>query len=350
MKGLITTISFLVLGAFAAIYIGFGFERSEDDYAIDEELDGINEKIVLIFSHVVAENTPKGLAASRFANLVREKTDGWVEVQVFPNGLLYEAQEEFDALKENEVHLIAPALSEVTVHDPNWMIMDMPYLFKDEAMVRAAFDGEVGEILFESLSNQGFHGLTFWDNGFKQFTNNVRPIRKPEDVENLSMRVMPSEALIDTYQYLGASAHVYSFNEVYEILSGGTVDGTENTLSNIFSKGFYRQQEYMTVSNHSYLGYAVLMNESFWDTIPAEHQQSIEEAMKETTEWLRNHSTQLNKEMLKKLEDSEKIVIHELTEEERRAWQEHFAPLYEKYEEQIGNELFEKVRQLEKAS
>ncbi|OLO42812.1 C4-dicarboxylate ABC transporter [Alkalihalophilus pseudofirmus] len=347
MRGLITICSFLLVGVLTAYYIGFANQADSEPKAVDKELEGLNEKYVLRFSHVVAENTPKGLAASMFAQLVREKTDGWVEVQVFPNAMLYEAQAEFEALMKKDIHIIAPALSEVTVLDPNWLVMDLPYVFRNEQMVEDALHGRIGELLFNSISNYGLHGITYWENSFKQVTNRIRPIINPEDIEGLSVRVMPSEALSDTYRVLGAKPRLFPFNEVYDVLSNGVVDGTENTLSNIYSKGFYRQQNYMTVSNHNYLGYAVFMNSEFWHSLPVDHQNGIIEAMNEVTVWLREHSNKINTEMLARIENSNLLEIHHQTESEKMVWKNALKPVYEKYEQIIDPELITEVTKLQ---
>lgn len=346
MRGLLVICSFLFVGVVTAFYVGFGIDRPQQPIAIDKELEGLNEKYVIKFSHVVARNTPKGLAATQFAQLVKEKTNGWVDVQLYPNGVLYKAQEEFEALKKGEIHMIAPALSEVTVHDPKWVVMDLPYLFEDEMMVEQAFDGRVGELLFDSIEKQGYKGMAFWDNGFKQITNNERPIIHPEDIDGLTFRVMPSEALLNTYRALGAIPRVYPFNEVYSRLRDQSIQGQENTLSNIYSKGFFQQQEYMTISNHNYLGYVVLMNREFWDSLPVEYRQSIEEAMNEVTLWLRQHAKELNDEMLTRIYNSGVIEIYELSPEEKEVWRNELAPLYEQYEPIIGPEIMLEINQL----
>ncbi|MFC0559336.1 TRAP transporter substrate-binding protein [Halalkalibacter alkalisediminis] len=343
MKGFVAIMSFLLIGIITAYHIGFGIHINSDPTAVDKEIEGLNEKYVLKFSHVVAENTPKGIAASMFAELVREKTDGWVDVQVFPNGILYEAQEEFDALMKNEVQMIAPAFSEITVHDSKWKVMDLPFVFDSEEKVMEAFDGKIGELLFESIEKQGYKGMAYWDNSFKQITNNTRPIIEPDDVDGMSFRVMPSEVLMDTYRTLGARPRVYSFNEVYEILSDGIVDGTENTLSNIYSKGFHQKQKYMTISNHNYLGYAVLMNDKYWSTLPVEHQENINQAMKEVTRWLRLYAKTHNAEMLDRIDASGLTTIHYLSVEEKELWREQLDPVYQKYAGTIGEEIMNEV-------
>ncbi|WP_332691916.1 DctP family TRAP transporter solute-binding subunit [Halalkalibacter lacteus] len=343
MKGFLVIMSFLCIGIITAFHIGFGVYVNNKPTAVDKELEGLNEKYVLKFSHVVAENTPKGIAAAKFAQLVSEKTDGWVEVQVFPNGMLYEAQEEFDALMKNDVHLIAPAFSEITIHDQKWKVMDLPLFFNNEEMVKDVFEGKIGELLFESIEKKGYKGIAYWDNSFKQMTNNSRPIIEPADVEGLSFRVMPSDVLIDTYRTLGARPRIYPFNEVYEVLSDKRVDGTENTLSNIFSKGFYQKQKYMTVSNHNYLGYAVLMNQEYWSALPVEHQKNIIEAMDEVTEWLRIYAKTHNKEMLERVAASGLTKVYYLTEEEKVIWREKLEPVYRKHSHAIGQEIMNEV-------
>ncbi|WNF37862.1 TRAP transporter substrate-binding protein [Bacillaceae bacterium IKA-2] len=347
MKELVKLLIFLLVGIITAVYFGFGIPTASNTDAVDEELIGLHEKYTLKMSHVVAKNTPKGLAAAYFSELVREKTNGWVEIQIFPNGVLYSAQEEFEALKNGDVQIIAPAFSEVTVHDRKWVAMDLPYIFDNEVMVEQAFEGRVGEILLDSIAMRGYKGLAFWDNGFKQITNNSRPIVYPEDISELSFRVMPSEALFKTFRSLGAKAVTYPFNEVYNILQEGTVDGQENTLSNIYSKGFYQQQSHMTISNHNYLGYVVLVDPVFWNTIPDIYKDSIEEAMDEVTAWLRAHAKELNEEMLQRIKNSSVTEIYFQSEEEKVQWRKALKPIYDEYELIIGNELMEEIKKLQ---
>ncbi|WP_158734894.1 DctP family TRAP transporter solute-binding subunit [Alteribacillus sp. YIM 98480] len=348
MKNLITIAAFVVIGLMTSLYIGFGYEENQNIAAEDEEVKGLNEKVTLKFSYVTAENTPKGKAARYFAQAVKEKTNGWVEVEVYPNGMLYEAQEEFEALRNNQVHFIAPAFSEIAVRDNKWMVMDFPFAFENERMVKEAFQGKIGELLFESIETSHYKGLAFWENGFKHITNNIRPITDPKDLKGLTMRVMPSKVLSETYHKVDANPKTYPFNSVYSLLSDGKIDGTENTLSNIYSKGFYEQQRYMTISRHNYLGYAVLTNKSMWNRLPVEHQQAIEDAMDETTEWLRTHAKDINNEMLERMKTQNVMEIHELTAEEKEKWKKTFTPVYKQYEENIGQELIKELKKLQK--
>lgn len=344
MKTWLSLLFIVAVGLGAAFYVGFSFLFTGQPVAEDKELEQVNDKYVIEFSHIVAKNTPKGLAASHFAEKVSEKTDGWVEVQIYPNGVRYTAQEEFDALRQNDVQMIAPAFSEITSHDPPWYLWDLPYLFDSEEMVHEAFDGNVGEMLFDSIAQRGFKGLAYWDNGFKQITTKNGFAIDPYDLMDQTFRVMPSEVLKETYETVGGEVVNYPFNEVYEKLESGEIDGTENTLSNIYSKGFFQSQEYLTITNHNYLGYAVLINPDFWESLPEEYRHAVIEAMDETTKWLRKHSQKLNEESLENLRDSNHIQIHEQTEKEKEAWQHVFMDLSKKYEEVIGEAIMNELK------
>ncbi|PRO67229.1 DctP family TRAP transporter solute-binding subunit [Alkalicoccus urumqiensis] len=341
MKLFVSFFGMVCLGLAAAFYVGFGFLFSGQPAAQDEELVEEERPYVLHFSHVVAENTPKGLAAERFAEAVQEKTDGWVDVRIYPNGVRYNAQEEFDALKENEVQMIAPAFSEITRHDPNWYIWDLPYLFSDEAEVQEAFEGELGGELFHSIEQRGFKGMVFWDNGFKQITLDRSFVIYPEDAVDSRFRVMPSDVLHETFERIGGTTETYPFNEVYQRLGSGEIDGTENTLSNIYSKGFYRHQDFLTLTDHNYLGYAVLMNPSFWKDLPPAHQEAVNEALEEATAWLREESAALNEQALYQLRYQEHMHIYDQNELEKAQWRRALQPLYEKYSGIIHEDVME---------
>ncbi|WP_054948737.1 DctP family TRAP transporter solute-binding subunit [Numidum massiliense] len=346
MKRITAIVSFLLLGILTAVYVGFGFPGGKNDLPIDRELEGLEKKYVIRFSHVVASDSPKGLAANYFADLVSEKTNGWVEVQIFPNGVLYDAQQEFAALKRGDVQMIAPAFSEVMVHDVNWAIMDMPYLFADDDDIRAALDGNIGQLLLESLQAKGYLGLTFWENGFKQPINRECPIRRPEDMNSLRMRIMPSEALADMYTLLGAQPHPAPFNEVYQLLHERSIDGTENTPTNIYTKGFYKEQLYLTVTNHNYLGYVVIVNESFWNGLPRDYRKAVQEALAEVSLKMHSEAVALNRKHLQKLTDST-LDVHVQSAAEKRTWIEALKPLYAKYRALISPDLAAEMKKLQ---
>lgn len=311
------------------------------DRARDMEQVSKNERIIIRFSHVVAESTPKGKAAKRFAQLVHERTNGRVEVQVYPNSTLYKDGEEFKALLENNVQIIAPATAKLTKMFPQWQVFDLPFIFDSYDEVHRAMDGQVGKRLFALLEQRNVLGLAMWDNGFKQMSA-TRPLKSVADFKGLTFRIMPSLVLARQFELLGAETKELPFNEVYGALQEGEVDGAENPLSNFYTKKFHQVQSHLTISNHGYLGYAVLTNKTFWNSLPEDVKRVLEETMKEVTRWERQEAQRLNDQVLEELKKSREINIHYLTDKEKQQWQEALHPIYREYAD-IGGELLREI-------
>lgn len=329
---------FIVLGMFAAFMVGFRPTFTES-LPIDDEQTGLKDRIVIKFSHIVAENTPKGLAAAHFAKLVKELSNDRVEIQVFPNGMLYSGDTEFAALQSGAVQMIAPSFSNMSVVDPAWLAMDLPFAFADQQVVNAALQGELGRLLLGTLDAHNVRGAAFWANGFKQMTSSVRPLQTPDDFHNQTFRIQPSRMLVSQFQAFGASTVKTPFNETYGILKDGGVDGQENTISNIATKRLYQVQKYMTISNHGYLGYVVLFNKEHWADLSPDVQRILRQALEETTAWLNEEAASMHEKQLRELEDIDGFTIHWLSEEERMEWIRKLEPLYDRYEEVIGSKL-----------
>lgn len=316
---------------------------------MDKEQVSTEEKIVIRFSHVVAENTPKGLAAKRFSELVKKRTNGRVEVQVFPNSTLYQDGEEMDALLDGSVQMIAPTTSKLSEMSPPWLVFDLPYIFENEQMVYKAVQGEMGKILFDSLETRNIKPLAFWNNGFKQVSCSTRPLIHPADFNGLNIRVMINSSLLkQQFRHLGAVPTSMPFGDVYNALAKGVIDGQENTISNYYSKKFYKVQPYLTMSNHGYMGYVVLVNKNFWDSIPEAERIILEETMSEVTAWEWLKATEINKDDYEKIKLTGEVQIYELNEEGKEEWKRAFYPLYDEFAGVIGENLMQLVSELNK--
>ncbi len=312
---------------------------------VDNEQVNPEQPIVIKFSHVTAENSPKGLAAQRFAQLVRERTKGRVEVQVFANSTLFKDGEELEALRENQVQLIAPATSKIVGLAPEWQVLDIPYLFPSVEAIHRFVDGPAQAELFRSLTAQGFQPLAFWDSGFKQVTNNARPLVHPSDFEGLRFRVMINSPVLEAqFRVLGADAVPLPFSEVYSAVKARRVDGQENTFSNIVSMKLYEVQPYLTVSNHGFLGYVVLANKEFWDSLPPDIRDVLETTLAEVTEWEREQAAGIERQMMDYLEEQKHVMIHRQTAAEKREWKKALTPVYEKYKREVSAGLIEAAR------
>jgi tripartite ATP-independent transporter DctP family solute receptor len=286
----------------------------------------------------VGEQTPKGLAARKFAKLLKEKSNGYIEVQVFPNGKLYKDGEEMDALLKGNIQMIAPATSKLTSIVPEWQALDLPFAFQNVEEIHEYLDGDLGEDLFLKLQTKGFYPLGIWDNGFKQMTNHSLALISPHNFTGIRFRIMPSTVIKEQFTELNALTQSNSYNEVYQLLESGIIDGQENTLSNIVNKDLHSFQNFITISNHGYLGYTVLVNKEFWDELPQDVQTLVEETFQEVTKWEIELAKELNEKSLNAIESCNCIDIHVLTEQERQLWEEAFEPVYEKFTNRFGAE------------
>ncbi|HEX7387199.1 MAG TPA: TRAP transporter substrate-binding protein [Castellaniella sp.] len=302
------------------------------------------EPILIRFSHVVASDTPKGKAAERFRQLAEQATGGRVRVRIYPNSQLYRDREELEALQLGAVEMIAPSLSKLgPLGAREFQVFDLPHMFPDWAALHRVTNGPVGEGMLQRLRLKGVIGLAFWDNGFKSFSAN-RPLNTPSDLAGLRMRIQPSRVLDAQMRALGAQPMTLQFGEVHDALAAGVVDGTENPPSNFYTQDLQEVQPYFTVSNHGYLGYAVIVNRKFWEGLPPDIRRELEGAMREATRYASSIAQEENDQALAAIRASGKTQIHVLTEPEREAWKKSLAVVSADMESHIGAELIADIR------
>ncbi|MFJ9290561.1 TRAP transporter substrate-binding protein [Bacillus halotolerans] len=350
MKSLLACLGLMIAGIATALFIGFHDRSNGEEIVYDDDQEGLQDQIVFKFSHVVAENTPKGLAANKFAELVNEKSGGKMKIEVFPNGSLYSDIEEIEALQNGDVQFIAPSTSKLGMLSPEWGVLDLPYAFTDYDAVKKGLHGKIGTQLFDSLKKNQLKGLAYWTNGFKQITTNQGPVKTPDDLKGQDLRIMQSNVIEDQFKLLGAAPHQESFNSTFQLLENNIVDGEENTISNIYSKKFYNVQDYLTISNHGYLGYAVMTDEHFWNAQTPETRRILTEAMQETTEWNETYAEEMNKEQLEEIKKHSSIKIYELSDKEKKDWMKRLDPVYRQYEPIFGRKLIQELLELRKDS
>lgn len=302
------------------------------------------KKLVIKFSHVVAEATPKGKAALKFKELVEQKSNKQIEVQVYPSSSLYGDKEELEQLKANNVQFIAPSVTKLVGFQPAFQLVDMPFLFKDDQAAYNFYDGPSGQKLMKSLEPQGMLGLAWWPNGAKHFTNSKRPLKSPDDFKGIKFRTQSGGVLDAQFKALGSGSQTLAFAEVYTALNNKTVDGQENTFNNIDTQNYQDVQKYMTVSHHGRLDYVVLTNTVFWNGLSPENKKILEDAMKEATAYERKLADEENAKSFEKLKNSGKMEIYTLTSEDREKFIKALEPVYQAYTDKIGKEYIEAAK------
>ena len=297
--------------------------------------------IVIKFSHVVASDTPKGKAAEKFKELAEKYTDGKVKVEVYPNSTLYKDKEELEALQLGAVQMLAPSNSKFgPIGVREFEVFDLPYILPDLATLRKVTDGELGAKLLKKLEPKGMTGLAYWDNGFKEMTANKKLIT-PDDYKGVKFRVQSSKVLEAQFRALGAIPQVMAFVEVYQALQTGVVDGQENTTSNIYTQKMHEVQKYLTMTNHGYIGYVVVVNKKFWDGLPADIRGQLEKAMKEATTYGNNQSAKENDDAMAEIKKSGKTEILTLTPEQDAAMRKAMDPVYKDVATRVGQPLID---------
>jgi len=300
--------------------------------------------MIIKFSHVVAEKTPKGQAALKFKELAEKKLPGKVEVQVFPNSQLFGDAQEIDALLLGDVQFLATSLSKFDRYTKKLQVFDLPFMFNNLAAVDLFQHGSVGKALLNSMRSKGIQGLAYWHNGMKQMSTNRAQLKRPEDVKGLKFRIQQSDVLEAQFRALGANPQKMKFSEVYQALQTGVVDGQENTWSNIYTQKFFEVQKSIAVTNHGVIDYMVLTNAKWWDSLPADIRKGLSEAMEEATVYGNHIANNINERDRKLIAEAGKAKIFTLTKDDLAAWRKAMAPVWKKFEGGIGKDIIEAAK------
>ena len=298
---------------------------------------------IIKFSHVVALDTPKGKAADFFAKKAAELTKGKVKVEVYANSALYKDKEEIEALQIGAVQMLAPSLAKFgPLGVKEFEAFDLPFIFDDTADLHKITQGAVGAGLMAKLEPKGIKGLAFWDNGFKSFSANTA-LKNVADFKGKKFRIQSSKVLEEEMRSVGGIPQVMAFSEVYQALQTGVVDGTENPISNFYTQKMHEVQKHLSLTNHGYLGYAVIVNKKFWDGLPADVRGQLDQAMKEATVYANKIAQEENELSLEGVRKSGKTTVYTPTKEERMALKKAMAPVHAKMAERVGKETLDTI-------
>ena len=299
--------------------------------------------IVIKFSHVVANDTPKGHAAEFFKKKAEELTKGRVKVEVYANSTLYKDKEEMEALQIGAVQMLAPSLAKFgPLGVKEFEVFDLPFIFNGYDQLHTVTQGPMGRKLLDKLEPKGVKGLAYWDNGFKSFSAN-KPMKVPADFKGMKMRIQSSKVLEAQMRSVGSLPQVLAFSEVYQALQTGVVDGTENPISNLYTQKMHEVQKHLTLTEHGYLGYAVITNKKFWDGLPADIRKQLEDAMDQSTRYANQIAKVENDKSLEAVKKSGKTQVYVPTAAERLAIKQAMLKTHTEMESRIGKELIQDV-------
>ena len=301
------------------------------------------QPIVIKFSHVVANDTPKGHAADYFKKKAEELTKGRVKIEVYANSTLYKDKEEMEALQIGAVQMLAPSLAKFgPLGVKEFEVFDLPYIFDGYDDLHKVTQGPMGRMLLDKLDAKGVKGLAYWDNGFKSFSAN-KPLQTPADFKGLKMRIQSSKVLESQMRALGSLPQVLAFSEVYQALQTGVVDGTENPISNLYTQKMHEVQKNLTLTEHGYLGYAVITNKKFWDGLPPDIRKQLDDALEQSTRYANQIAKMENEKSLDAVKKSGKTVVYTPTAAERSAFKKAMVKTHTEMESRIGKDLIKSI-------
>ncbi len=308
---------------------------------------GGDESFTIRLSHVTTPETPKGMASERFKEVLEESTDGRITVEIFPNSELYGDEDELQALLSGGVEMIAPASSKLTDIAPELYVLDLPFIVDsvEEVPEITTPDSTVGKSIYtnEKLADSDMKVMGLWDNGLYQITCS-KAIRVPDDLQGQRIRLTPSDIIRTYWEKWGAETTPMAFAEVFTALQQGVVDGQYNPYSNIESQRFYEVQDFMTISDHGYLTYPLIINAEYFNRLPEDLQQAVTDAANEASDYNREIAFEVNEDARKVIEDAGTTEIIELSPEERQVFKDAVVPsVWNEYADVIGQDIIDEL-------
>ena len=297
---------------------------------------------VLKFHHDLPEDSAQHMAAVRFEELVEERMGGAIDVQIYANNALGDDVEVAQQMQFGAVQAAPIPTAKLSNFAPSLQLIDLPFLFPSPEVTYQFLDSDVGMEVLADLEDSGFVGAMFWESGFKQLTCNHK-VTSPADLDGHKARVMESPLLIAQFEELGATAIPIAFSETYSALQQGVVECQENPIVSILKMKFYEVQDYMMLSNHGYLGTAMIFSKVWFDGLDEKTQDILMEAAQEAGVYQREKSAELQQGYLQEIADAGTTEIVELTPEQISSFSEAMKPVHAGFAEKIGPDLLERT-------
>lgn len=310
------------------------------------ETDGSFPEMTITFSHNQPIDSPENVGAVKFKEIVEEKSDGAVTVDVYPASQLGSLREQVESTQLGEIDITMQPSAVITPFVEDVKIVDLPYLWPTDAnQMYEVLDSEVGEEILGKLESGGFTGLGFWPGGYKLMTTKDTPIKSPEDLSGLTMRVMESPLLIEQYKTWGANAIPVPYAEVYNSLQQGIVDGQENPLQTIFLNNYHEVQNNIIETYHGTMTYLLTANQGWFKELDGDTQELILEAEEEGRKAARENLEKTEDDYRQKITDSG-VDYYQLSEEEIENFRKASEPFHEEaYNQPEQLELLKKVKE-----
>ena len=329
------------LGAAAALCVGLMSGCGASGTAADTSYSAENP-LVLTLAHGLSETHTVHIAMTQFAEEVNEKTNGRIQVKIFPNGQLGSENENLEQLQAGVIAMTKVSAPGLATYNEAFNAFGLPYIFNDTADFYNVMDSQEMQDFFLSTGDDGFVTLTYYTSGARSFYTKDKAIRTPADLKGLKIRTMEAPLIMSTYSAWGANPVPVDFSELYSSLQQNVVDGQENPYLTISDMRFYEVQKYMTISKHAYLSYVLTFSDAFLNGLPEDLEQVVMDCGKECVQYHRDQMAELNQGYYDNIAASG-IAINTLTDEQREAFKDASASVYDEYRDKIGGDLLDAV-------
>ncbi|MDO5528191.1 MAG: TRAP transporter substrate-binding protein [Paracoccus sp. (in: a-proteobacteria)] len=294
-------------------------------------------------SNGIAETHPVGNGVEKMRECMTERTDGKWTLNAFWSSALGDDLTSAQALRSGTLEMVITSTSPLVGIEPALGVFDLPFLFANEAEADAVLDGPFGEMISEKMAENGLVNLSFWENGFRNLTNSVRPVASLSDFEGLRVRVMQNNIFLDTFQALGTNAMPMAFGEVFTALETGAIDAQENPYVTIDTSQFYEVQDYLSATRHAYTPFMVLYSKPMFDSYSEEEQQILRDCAMEGQTVQREVSRELSDTALAHVQEEGGMEFNEISEENLAEIRERVAPVYDRHKEEIGADVVDQM-------
>ncbi len=325
----LVAVSVLVIAA-----VGCGKEKSADASG--------SEKMVLKLGHVANLEQPYHIAAEKFAKDVAERTNGQIEIQVFPNSQLGGQRDLVEGIQFGTVDIAFTSSAVLGNFIPTAQVIDLPFLFRDSEHVYKTVDGPLADEIYAGAENLGIKVLATWENGFRNVGNNIRPVITPEDMKGIKIRVFESQLYLDMFSLLGSIPTPMAMSEVFTGMQQKTIDGIENAVVQCYASKYQEVMKYYSITEHTYNPQIVSMSLDKWNKISPENQKIIMDAAIENRDYNRSLAAELSGKYLKAMEE-EGVEVTILTPEQKEEFKVVMKPVWEDYYDVVGKDLIDKI-------
>ncbi|KXG44370.1 TRAP transporter substrate-binding protein [Tepidibacillus decaturensis] len=333
---------FLVLALVSVVLAGCG--SSETTTTTDSGKEAPKEARIIRAGIGLNDKHPQYLALLKMKEIVEKETNGSIKFETYHSSQLGDDRGMMEALQLGTQEMTIPSTAPIANFVPEFSVFDIPFLFPSEEVAdKVLLESDVAKELLDKLPAQGMIGLAYWENGFRDLTNNKRAVATAKDFKDLKIRTMENQLHLEAFRALGANPTPMAFAEVFTGMQQGTIDGQENPVATIYLQKFNEVQKYLSTTHHVYSPFVVLLSKKFWDESTPEEQQILVKAAQEAGDYERQLVREANQKYLEDLKAAG-MVVTEVTPEARAEMKAITDPAVEKFADKIGKDTIEKVK------